>query len=97
MSSQTFRAQVANNDDQWHVYVVLLGTPVSQWPEHDWHRAAPAPTLAERERALAGMGYEIPPGAEWEWCESSLDPESSASPVTLIGTVTVCPVREVTG
>lgn len=91
----TLQAQMANNGDRWHAYVVLLGGSVSLWPEHDWYRAAPVPTLTERAQALAAMGYEVVPGAEWEWIESSDILDDPASPVRLIATVTVRPVSEV--
>lgn len=91
---ETFRAQMATRGGHWRLYVVLLNT-WDQWPGMEWSRTAPVPTLAERERALAGLGYEIAPGAEWEWCEDTETPEDSASPVLLIAAATVQCVGEV--
>lgn len=92
MTAQTFRAQMANNDGQWHAYVVLLGKPASSWPEYDWGRTAPVPTIAERTSALAAMGYEVVPGGEWEWTECGTVDEGASEPVVLIAAVTVRPV-----
>ncbi|MEU6115881.1 DUF6303 family protein [Streptomyces sp. NPDC047117] len=91
---KTFQAQMADSGGRWHLYVVLLSTPVSQWPEHEWPRTAPTPTLTERARTLAGLGYEVAPAAEWEWIEDSDTPGDPASPVRLIATVTVRPLRK---
>nr|WTB33653.1 DUF6303 family protein [Streptomyces sp. NBC_00830] len=88
---KTFRAQMTNSAGSWHLYVPLFNRRATQWPEYDWHRTAPAPTLTERERALNGLGYDVPVGAEWSWTEDSDIPGDPASPVRLIATVTVRP------
>ncbi|MFJ1913181.1 DUF6303 family protein [Streptomyces sp. NPDC088147] len=92
----TFQAQMANNGGRWHAFVVLLPGSVSLWPEHDWYRDAPVPTLTERTQVLAALGYEIAAGAEWEWTESSDVYDDPSSPVLLIATVTVQALPEVT-
>ncbi|MGW3733172.1 DUF6303 family protein [Streptomyces sp. NPDC005148] len=86
----TLPAQMSNSGGSWHLYVPLMGTP-SPWPEHDWKRATPTPTLEEREHALNGLGYEVPPGAEWSWIEDSDAPADPGAPVRLIATVTAWP------
>ncbi|WP_411113372.1 DUF6303 family protein [Streptomyces sp. 029-5] len=85
-----------SGDGWWHAYVVLPTGSSSLWPEYDWHRDAPVPTVGERAQVLAALGYEVAPGAEWEWCEDSYRPGDPSSPVRLIATVTVQPVPEVT-
>ncbi|MET9418970.1 DUF6303 family protein [Streptomyces klenkii] len=90
-----FKAQMANRSSgHWHLYVALMGVPVSWWPEADWGRSAPVPTLVERERALAELGYEVAPGCCWEWIEDSDDPDDPSSPVLLIAAVDVRRVRD---
>jgi hypothetical protein len=81
-------AQMSNSGGRWHLYVPLMNTP-ERWPEHNWDRAATIPTLAERERALNGLGYETAPGDEWTWIEDSDIPGDPTSPVRLIATVLV--------
>ncbi|MFE2498598.1 DUF6303 family protein [Streptomyces scopuliridis] len=93
--SATFQAQIANNGGRWHAYVVLLSVPVSLWPEYDWYRDAPVPTVTERAQVLADLGYEVAPGAEWEWTEDSDVHGAPSSPVRLIATVTVQAMPEV--
>ncbi|WP_058046260.1 DUF6303 family protein [Streptomyces roseifaciens] len=88
-----FRAQMANTSGRWQLYVVLLGVPVSWWPEADWGRSDPVPTPVERERALAELGYQVAPGCCWEWIEDSDDPDDPATPVRLIATAEVLPAR----
>ncbi|MEE1773231.1 DUF6303 family protein [Streptomyces sp. JV185] len=81
-------AQMSNSGGRWHLYIPLMNTP-GLWPEHDWHRSAPTPTLAEREQALNALGYETVPGAEWTWVEDSDVPDEPTSSVWLIATVMI--------
>ncbi|MEU6947783.1 DUF6303 family protein [Streptomyces sp. NPDC046316] len=53
---------------EWELYVVD-GTRSMNWPVHDFGRAAPIPTPAERISALASLGYKAADGASWEWQE----------------------------
>ncbi|MFE2556642.1 DUF6303 family protein [Streptomyces sp. NPDC059352] len=55
----------------WELYVVLLGSS-DPWPAFQWpvSRRNVIPTLDERVRALASLGYRLAPGAQWEWQES---------------------------
>ncbi|MGX1884443.1 DUF6303 family protein [Streptomyces sp. NPDC055287] len=92
----TFTAQMAvsQTTGRWRLYVVLLGVPVSQWPEHDFGRGAAVPTVAERSRALNALGYMFTGGTGWEWSETSDTVDDAASPVRLIASVRV---REAAG
>ncbi|MFI1865815.1 DUF6303 family protein [Streptomyces jumonjinensis] len=85
----TFRAQLVRRaDGRWHLYVVLFGALVSQWPEHRFARG-PVPTRAERSRVLTGLGYELVPGAEWVWTEDGERPGDDTSAVRLIAATAV--------
>ncbi|MBP8532988.1 hypothetical protein GWI24_07380 [Streptomyces sp. MK37H] len=88
MMAQEFTAQMSTGARGWRLYVVLLNT-FEIWPEHDFGRAAPVPTFTERAAALTALGYELVPGAEWEWCETPDIPEDLSSPVCLIAAVRV--------
>ncbi|MGY3202755.1 DUF6303 family protein [Streptomyces sp. TE5632] len=84
---KTLTAQMASDGSAWRLYVVLYGE--SQWPTVRWERSGPVPTVAERRRTLAGLGYEVAPGAQWSWTEDSRDPDDDSTPVLLIAAVTV--------
>ncbi|TQK52887.1 hypothetical protein FBY35_3343 [Streptomyces sp. SLBN-118] len=84
----TFKAQLANSGGRWCLYVVLLGVPVSQWPERAFGSAV-VPTVQERSRALNALGYVFTDGAEWEWFEDSATFDDPSSAVLLIASVTV--------
>ncbi|MFD0224853.1 DUF6303 family protein [Streptomyces hirsutus] len=83
----TLTAQMSNNGGAWRLYVVLYGEP--DWPTARWEHPGPVPTVAERRRALAALGYEVAPGAVWSWTEDSRDPDDDSTPVLLIAAVTV--------
>ncbi|MER0424693.1 DUF6303 family protein [Streptomyces microflavus] len=87
MSEHT--AQLSSRDGRWLLYVVLMGVPVSQWPEHDF---APGnvPTPAERSRALTDLGFVFTDGAAWAWEEYPERPDDDSSPVRLLASVQVC-------
>lgn len=87
----TLPAQMSNSGGTWHLYIPLMNTPAA-WPEHIWNRTAAVPTIAERERALNGLGYESAPGDEWSWIEDSDTYGDPTSPVRLIATVSVRPL-----
>ncbi|WWM26125.1 DUF6303 family protein [Streptomyces sp. B21-104] len=88
MSEHT--AQVSNRGGRWCLYVVLMGVPVSQWPEHSFGRTVQVPTVDERSRALATLGFVFTDGAEWEWTEYSERPDDDTSPVRLLASAQVC-------
>ncbi|MFC8698613.1 DUF6303 family protein [Streptomyces parvus] len=87
MSEHT--AQLSSRDGRWTLYVVLLGVPVSQWPEHDFGTEV-VPTPAERSRALTDLGFVLTDGAEWEWEEYPERSDDDTSPVRLLASVRVC-------
>ncbi|MET8727057.1 DUF6303 family protein [Streptomyces parvus] len=86
MSDHT--AQLSIRTGRWTLYVVLLGVPVSQWPEHDFGTGV-VPTPAERSRALTGLGFVFTDGAEWEWTEYPEQPDDDTSPVRLLASIQV--------
>ncbi|GAA2929354.1 DUF6303 family protein [Streptomyces enissocaesilis] len=81
----------------WKLYVPTLG-PVSTWPTYRWegqHRRHVIPSPAEREQALAELGYQVAPGAEWRWIEDEgPDYHGHAPQVLLIGAIDVTPLTE---
>ncbi|MFI1905193.1 DUF6303 family protein [Streptomyces microflavus] len=87
MSDHT--AQLSIRTGRWTLYVVLMGVPVSQWPEHDFGTEV-VPTLAERSRALTDLGFVFTDGAEWAWEEYPERPDDDSSPVRLLASVQVC-------
>ncbi|WP_405629301.1 DUF6303 family protein [Streptomyces sp. NBC_01174] len=87
MSEHT--AQVSIRGGRWCLYVVLMGVPVSQWPEHYFGRAVQVPTVDERSRALTALGFVFMDGAEWEWTEYSETPDDDTSPVRLLASIKV--------
>ncbi|WP_329306494.1 DUF6303 family protein [Streptomyces sp. NBC_01260] len=82
-------AQMSIRGGRWRLYVVLMGVPVSQWPEHDFGPTPVVPPLTERSRALAALGFVFTDGAEWEWEEYSETPDDDTSPVRLLASVKV--------
>ncbi|MFD8667783.1 DUF6303 family protein [Streptomyces microflavus] len=87
MSEHT--AQVSSRDGRWLLYVVRMGVPVSQWPEHDFGPGN-VPTPAERSRALTHLGFVFTDGAERAWEECSERPDDDSSPAWLLAFVQVC-------
>lgn len=88
-ASTEYTAQIStHHSGGWRLYVALMGVPVSQWPEHDFGPAAVVPTLAERSRALTGLGFAGAEGARWEWEEYSETPDD-ASAVGLLASIRV--------
>lgn len=83
-----FTAQMSTSRGRWRLYVVLLNT-TAPWPESDFGRTGPVPTLAERAEALSVLGFEPVPGTEWRWIEDSENPDDPASPVCLIAAASV--------
>ncbi|MEU3835794.1 DUF6303 family protein [Streptomyces microflavus] len=87
MSEHT--AQLSSRGGRWIQYVVLMGVPVPQWPEHHFGTGV-TPTPAERSRALTDLGFVFTDGAEWAWEEYSEGPDDDSSPVRLLAFVQVC-------
>ncbi|MFH8416088.1 DUF6303 family protein [Streptomyces collinus] len=83
---KTLTAQMSGAGGQWRLYVVLYGE--SEWPTVRWE-SAPVPTGAQRREALASLGYEVAPGAEWTWIEDTQKPFDDSTPVILIAAVDV--------
>ncbi|SCF79657.1 DUF6303 family protein [Streptomyces sp. Ncost-T10-10d] len=83
-------AQMSNRAGRWRLYVVLLGGLVSRWPEHDFGLTATVPTVAERSRALAALGFVFTDGAEWNWIEDCETHGDDTSPVLLLASIRVC-------
>ncbi len=54
----------------WQVYVVMTGL-VSEWPTYTWPPSLEIPTPAQREAALAELGYTLADGAGWQWSEDT--------------------------
>ncbi|MCX3287087.1 DUF6303 family protein [Streptomyces sp. NEAU-H22] len=82
----TLTAQMASDGGPWRLYVVLYGE--SEWPTVRFE-SGPVPTGADRREALAALGYEVAPGAEWAWVEDSQEPDDDSTPVVLIAAVDV--------
>lgn len=59
-----YTAQISIRGGRWCLYVALMSVPGSQWPEHYFGRTVRVPTLAERSRALAVLGFVFTDGAE---------------------------------
>ncbi|MFC5723504.1 DUF6303 family protein [Streptomyces gamaensis] len=83
---RTVTAHLSSSGGPWRLYVVLMG--VSHWPDFQWERPGPVPTIAERREALALLGYEPVRGAEWSWIEDTATYDPS-SPVVLIAAIKV--------
>jgi hypothetical protein len=83
---KTLTAQMASDGGPWRLYVVLYGE--SDWPTVRF-TSGPVPTGADRRHALASLGYEVVPGAEWAWIEDSQKPGDDSTPVLLIAAVDV--------
>jgi hypothetical protein len=93
-----FRTGVAVGNPRrahWQLYVVTHGT--TAWPTHDWpaaHRHS-IPTQADRTAALAQLGYQPAPGAEWEWLESET-PDYHGHPAepSVIASIRIVPIEQ---
>ncbi|MFB6477556.1 DUF6303 family protein [Streptomyces virginiae] len=78
----------------WQLYVAMSGL-VSEWPTFTWPTGTEAPTLDQRQAALAYLGFVLDEGAEWEW-EECTGPDYHPHPtrVLLLGSVKVRPLEE---
>ncbi|WSG53708.1 DUF6303 family protein [Streptomyces sp. NBC_01732] len=84
-------AQISNRGGRWRLYVVLMGVPVSHWPEHHFGPTPTVPTAAERSRVLARFGFVAVDGAEWGWTEDNETYGDDTSPVLLLASIPVRP------
>ncbi|MET9107014.1 DUF6303 family protein [Streptomyces zhihengii] len=68
MAAGTFTAQMAASPEtgRWRLYVVIFGA--TEWPTYDFDGPA-VPTVQERSRALAALGYVFTDGPGWDWTE----------------------------
>ncbi|MFB7077970.1 DUF6303 family protein [Streptomyces sp. NPDC056308] len=82
-------AQISNRGGRWRLYVVLMGVPVSHWPEHHFGPTPTVPTAAERSRVLNTFGFVAVDGAGWEWVEDNEIYGDDTSPVLLLASIRV--------
>ncbi|MGI5196534.1 DUF6303 family protein [Streptomyces sp. CA-288835] len=81
----------------WELYVVVYGT-TDPWPSYAWpvSRRHSIPTMEERRQALASLGFQPTPGAEWEWQESETpDHHGHPSATSFLGTISIVPLEQV--
>jgi hypothetical protein len=86
----------STNRAHWELYLVVYNSADS-WPSHQWPvaRRHQVPTIAERNDALARLGYALAPYAEWDWQESET-PDYHGHPSTLsfLGTISIVPLGQ---
>lgn len=81
---------------RWELYVVVYNTTAT-WPSFQWpvSKRHTIPTPAERVEALARLGYQPAPGAEWEWQESETPAyHDHPSAVSMLGTIRIVPLDQ---
>ncbi|WP_285526432.1 DUF6303 family protein [Streptomyces lavendulae] len=85
----THSARLAHSPfGEWEIYVVTDG-PSQCWPTYTFRRIQPIPTLAERNTALAHLGYEAADDdAVWEWMEMR---DTAKADVRLLASLDVTP------
>ncbi|MFL3869618.1 DUF6303 family protein [Streptomyces griseobrunneus] len=79
---------VSRTTGRWRLFVVVLGVPVSQWPEYVLDGDA-VPSVQGRSRALEALGYAFTDAPGWEWTEDHLPSDDAAGPVRLIAAARV--------
>ncbi|MER7664860.1 DUF6303 family protein [Streptomyces sp. NPDC096193] len=86
----TFTAQMSRRaaTGGWRLYVARLDGQ-SHWPEQDLGRWAAVPTVQQRSRAVAALGYVLTDDTDWEWTEDSAILGDPSSAVVLIASATV--------
>ncbi|WP_369043468.1 DUF6303 family protein [Streptomyces sp. Midd1] len=89
----------------WEVFLVVYNAP-GPWPSRSWpaSRRHHIPTLEERTRALAKLGYQPAPHAAWEWQESTNDANDAIADIhghpaepTVYAAIDVVPLTQATG
>lgn len=77
----------------WELYIALGGA-VAEWPTHKWPISSrhEIPTVQERTQALARLGYQPAPDAQWQWDEAET-PAYHGHPtrVSMLGTIHIVP------
>ncbi|MDT0265565.1 DUF6303 family protein [Streptomyces sp. DSM 44915] len=77
----------------WNLTVAVCPGRVSEWPSHAWPADTEIPSLADREHALAALGFTITRGEEWRWTEDVCTYHGDQlTHVTLLAAVTVQPL-----
>jgi len=84
-------AILAMDCQTWYLFVRPLDGPFTEWPEYRWEDGDGIPAPVQRRAALAHLGYQTAPGAEWEWTEINPDCQEEL-PVALLAAVNVEPV-----
>ncbi|MFD4144347.1 DUF6303 family protein [Streptomyces sp. NPDC058572] len=74
---------------RWRLYVALFGVSASQWPAYELNPGPRVPSVQERSRALAALGYVFTDGAAWRWAEERQAPDEPDTPVRLFATAEV--------
>ncbi|WP_330239470.1 DUF6303 family protein [Streptomyces sp. NBC_00525] len=89
-TADTFTAQmsIAQDTGRWRLYVAVYGGLVSEWPEFVFDGAA-VPSVQDRSRALAVLGYTFTGDPVWDWIEDHVPGDDPAGPVRLIASVRV--------
>ncbi|WP_051807711.1 DUF6303 family protein [Streptomyces sp. NRRL F-2664] len=74
---------------EWELYVVTDG-PSRCWLTYEFRRIQPIPTLAERNTAMARLGYAAADDdAVWEWMEMR---DTARADVRLLASLDVAPI-----
>ncbi|MFE7383502.1 DUF6303 family protein [Streptomyces zhihengii] len=68
MAAGTFTAQMAASPEtgRWRLYIVVFGA--TDWPTYTFDGPG-VPTVEQRSRALAALGYASTDGPGWDWTE----------------------------
>ncbi|MFJ4429081.1 DUF6303 family protein [Streptomyces bobili] len=65
------RMSLGTDGKHWHLYVVM-GCRVYGWPETTFPAAAGIPAEADRDAALARLGYQVDDTTGWTWINDIL-------------------------
>lgn len=78
----TYRVTLAQGPHgNWRLFVALPGR-VANWPTEEF-TGTDIPSVSAREAALERLGYHLPDGSFWDWCE---DRDDADRVVLLAGT-----------
>ncbi|MET7746168.1 DUF6303 family protein [Streptomyces sp. NPDC005385] len=89
----------------WELYLVVYDAP-GTWPSRSWpaSRRHHIPTLEERTKALAELGFQPAPHAAWEWQESAHDTDGLIADIhghpsepSVFAVIAVVPLTQATG
>lgn len=81
------RAQISPHDGGGWRLSVVTGDAAGDWPRTDV-RTPGVPARAQRREALAALGFEVVPDADWEWRET-LYPDGENREPELVATTVV--------